>query len=175
LAGDAAARDELPRRLRRDVEALAAAIASSDLRRRQLVGDVVGRTWELLLRRRPGSFDPARGTPLAYIATVVRTATRDVRNQNLYDLRRSRDYRDDIDLTPAPSTGLHRPAAAFDGEVDDLLRQAYGDDPSALQGARMIAFDDATLSVAAADVGLTRFALKRRLVTWSGARHQLAA
>jgi hypothetical protein len=175
LAGDAAARNELPRRLRRDVEALAAAIASSDLRRRQLVDDVVGRTWELLLRRRPGSFDPARGTPLAYIATVVRTATRDVRNQNLYDVRRARDYRDDVDLAPAPGRGVHRPAPAFDADVDDLLQQAYGDDAAALRGARLIAFHDATLSVAAADVGLTRFALKRRLVTWSAARHQLAA
>lgn len=177
LAGDAAARDELPRVLRREVEHLAASIASSDLRRRQLVDDVVGRTWELLLRRQAGSFDPLRGSPLAYMATIVRTATRDVRAQNAYDVRRSRDYRYDVDLTPQRTLEAQPSVPAFDGEVevDDLLQHAYNDDVAALRGARLIAFDDEALSAAAVQVGLTRFALKRRLATWSDARRVLAA
>lgn len=176
LAGEPTARDEFPRVVARDVERLAAAIASHDLRRRQLICDIVGRTWELLLRRRPGSFDPERGTPLAYIATIVRTATRDVREQNVYDVRRSRDYGDDANLTPSPSNQDARaPVTDFDTEVDDLLQWAYGDDRAALRGARLIAFHDALLSAAAAEVGLTRFALKRRLATWTESRRFLAA
>jgi hypothetical protein len=173
LEGEATARDQLPRMLKRDLERLAGAIASDDLRRRSLVPDVIGRTWELLLRRGPGSFDPSRGTALAYVASIVRTACRDVRQQNSFELRRSRDYSGETESLPVAS---RTPQAIMDVvAVSDLLARAFGDDTEAQTAARLIAFYDATLSTAAEAVGVSRFVLKRRLSLWSAGKHLLVA
>lgn len=161
LEGERDARRDLPVVAGSDVRRLALVLAPATFCARHLVDDVVNRTWELLLRRGPGSYDSARGTPQAYIATVVRTAVRDVRQQNRFDVGPSRRYRGS-ELDPPAATPRTSLAWTDDIDLDGVLQSVLGSCPEALAAARLIAFEDATLTSAALAVGLTRFSLHRR-------------
>ncbi len=168
MAGDPEARATLPVILHPRLKARARALAQ-DLADRGLVDDVVSRTWELLLSKSAGSYDPKRSAPMTYVNTIARTAVRDIRSTSKTVVRSVRDYTEiDIDLTepiePLTDGGL----PAVDDAVDLESRlAALG--CRARVAARLIAYEGAPLTTAAERVGLSRFALKRQLTNWATA------
>jgi hypothetical protein len=188
LAGDERARGQLFENGERLVHKMAVD-ADEGLRRRGLSGDVVSRTFELLLKRPAGHFDPTRGTVQSYLRSVVATAARDVRAENVEPGVRTRDYWPAWDEQPEPGdrtwnthqlrTSAPEPStdyglARVDTEVSiDQTRV----DSSLVKAARLIGFDDANMVEAAELTGVNRFMLKRALVVWAtqGGREVLIA
>lgn len=81
LDGHPDARDQMPRFYHDRLLGLARRIAP-DLDEQDLAEDAVQRTWELLLRKRPDSFDPDRGSAIAYLTGVLLNAANDVRAEH---------------------------------------------------------------------------------------------
>lgn len=169
LQADEHARDALPLQIDHALRRTAFRFMPPGYDGRRLVDDVISRTWELLLRKPAGSFDPARGTALAYLATVVRTAVRDVREENAHVVARARDY---------SSPGVSRRDHAVErrliwaeveviDEVVDLATALQELPPAVRPAVPLIAVQDSTMVDAAVAVGMTRFALKRRLQRWA--------
>jgi DNA-directed RNA polymerase specialized sigma24 family protein len=170
LDADAEARHELPVLLESRLRLRARAIAPRDFGPRGLLDDVTSRTWELLLSKPAGSYDPRRSGPMTYVSTVARTAVRDVRAANMVVLRSPRDYTD-VDVNLAASTeGMSDGGLASVPDSVDLEAAMDGLGEQARIAARMIAYEDAPLSRAAKRVGLSRFALKRQLQAWAERR-----
>jgi DNA-directed RNA polymerase specialized sigma24 family protein len=168
VAGDLEARAKLPRLIDRRLTGRAKALAP-DLVKRALVDDVVSRTWELVLTKPAGSYDPVRSAPLTYINTIARTAVRDVRSTNQTMVRAPRDYSQvDIDLADQTEPVTDGGILAVDDAIDLECRMAALG-PRARAAARMIANEGMPLVTAAEHVGLSRFALKRQLARWATA------
>lgn len=163
LAGDPNAREALPRRIDAPIRRITKRLSPHDFPRRGLVDDVVSRTWELLLRRPEGSFDPTRGNALSYVETIVRTAVRDIRNQHRVPVGRPRDYTpNETNARPCPP----RPRThTLDSTVEfrDALERQLGHGNPLHAAAMLVALDDTTMTLAATAVGVTRFSLSRRL------------
>ncbi|MHB8671993.1 MAG: RNA polymerase sigma factor [Acidimicrobiales bacterium] len=168
VAGDPEARAKLPALIDRRLMSRARALAP-DLVKRALVDDVVSRTWELMLTKPAGSYDPERSAPLTYVNTIARTAVRDVRSTNQTVVRAPRDYSEiEIDLAERTGPLSDGEIPAMDDDID-LERRMAALSPRAREAARMIACDGTPLVTAAERVGLSRFALKRQLTRWATA------
>lgn len=151
--------DALLRRLR----ALARRLAPRDFAARGLLDDVVSRALELTCRRPQGHFDPERGSVDGYLSSMIRTAVRDVRDENQITVGRRRDYQDQ----PAVATGkvAKESTCELDSNIHLIteLHQRLGNHPDLMIGALAIAFQADTVVDAAAAAGITRFQLTRKL------------
>ncbi len=170
LQADEHARNELPARVDQPLRRRASRLMPPNFDGRQLVDDVISRTWELLLRKPAGSFDPSRGTPLVYLSTVLRTAMRDVRDENAQVVTRARDYSSDgVDTGNLAAIDPHAASREFDlvDQGVDLAAALVAAPPSVREAVTLIAFGDITMISAATTVGMSRFSLKRRLHRWA--------
>jgi DNA-directed RNA polymerase specialized sigma24 family protein len=153
------------------------------LHRRELAGDAVSRAFELLMSRPADSFDPARGTALSYIRTVVRTAVRDVRAENTQAGVRTRDYGaradDDQPKTDNGTWNTHQlreipPERSADGGLEEMadtiaVEDSLADSPVTARAIRLIGWDGYSMGEAADATDVNRFFLKRRLAVWANA------
>jgi RNA polymerase sigma factor (sigma-70 family) len=170
VGGDREAIADLPALIDRPIRRRARALAP-DLVDRALVDDVVSRTWELLLTKVTGSYDPDRSAPITYVNTIARTAVRDVRSTSQTVVRAPRDYsaiEPERKLTKRTEPVSDGGISAVDDAIDLELRLEVLS-PRAREAARMIAYDGAPFITAAERVGLSRFALKRQLTGWAAA------
>jgi DNA-directed RNA polymerase specialized sigma24 family protein len=190
LAGDSDARAQFPGRLGSRIRATAVRIAY-DLKQRGLIDEVVQQAYMLLLRRPAGHFDPSRGSAPAYLYQIVRSAARDVRAQNPPPGATTRPRRDeDGEFVPAdPPLTLDQVVSAgeeavtlaetivADTDVEDLVLGVLGAralldlvpqqaPPWLREALAQIAAGD-TLSEAAAQVGQSRFAMRRAINHWA--------
>ncbi len=152
------------------MRAIAKRRAPRDFARRDLIDDVVSRAIELVCRRPPGHFDPSRGSVNGYLEGIVRTAIRDVRDENQFTVTRRRDYQ-----TSTPPEGerpliqlrLPRPQPCYeiDSGIELLseLERRFERRPDLLSGSKSIAFEGQTVVAAAAEGRLTRFQLIRQV------------
>lgn len=142
------------------ISGLAPRIATRDLVKRGLLEDVVSRTVELLLRRPAGHFDSSRGTGETYLATLVRTAVRDVRAESQWAIGHRRDYSEvTVEIIDDEETCELESDVALLTHLNDRLNGA----PGLVVGASLIAIDDFSVVSAAAAVGLSRHQLVRGL------------
>lgn len=180
LTGDEAARCQLVPRLTPWLYRRAKVLAPPDFEARGLLDDVVSHTWELLLRRRPDAFDPARGGPIGYIASLLRTSVRDIRDLHRRAGGPVRHYEvDEPCQRPALESppGAKRPAPdvlhdKVFSEMDSLLdleASLNGFSGHLVAAVKRIGFEDMTMVTTARDVHATRFALKRQLSKWATA------
>lgn len=138
-------------------------LAPRDFASRGLTEDVVSHALELICRRPPGHFDPKRGSVEGYLSSIVRTAIRDVRDENQFTIGRRRDYQGQ--LTPAAERTVVEPSCELDSNVElvtELGRRLDGY-PDLMIGAVAITFHGHTVVDAAAAAGVTRFQLLRQL------------
>jgi DNA-directed RNA polymerase specialized sigma24 family protein len=179
LAGDEAARCRLYTRLDPWLHRRAKLLSPPDFESRGLLDDVASHAWELLLRRRPGAFDPGRGGPVAYLVGVLRTAIRDIRDSEARVTGPVRRY---TGTGPAGAQHLadrrgirRRDPDALDDRFDDVaglvdLDASLAGYPNSLATAvKLIGLDDMTIVATATNVGSSRFALKRHLSNWATA------
>jgi hypothetical protein len=137
--------------------------APRDFPSRGLIDDVVSRALELLCLRGAGHFNPTRGSAKCYLRSIVRTAVRDVRDENQATIGRKRDY-----SVPAVGTAgwsVDEPTCELDSsiEVELELKRCLAHRPDLIIGAIAIAIDGCTVVDAASAGGLTRFKLVRQL------------
>jgi len=140
----------------------AARLAPRDFGSRGLLDDVVSRALELLCRRPAGHFDPTRGPVEGYLMGIVRTAIRDVRDENQWAVDRHRNY-----ATQAESSrpAIAEPTCQLESHVGlatDLQERLRGR-PELRLGAILIAFEGQCVIRAADASGVSRFTLKRQL------------
>ena len=146
-----------------EIRRIALRVAPRDFRSRDLIDDVVSHALELLYRRPIGHFDPDRGSAEDYLALIVRTSVRDVRDENQVTPARRRDYTeqslDDVVRPPVEPTYELESDLALELDLADRLAGR----PELMIAVTSIAFDDLTVVDAAAGSGMTRFQVVRQL------------
>lgn len=179
LAGDADARDALPRELGKRLLWAAGRLAP-DLRKRELHEDVVQQMYLLLLKRPEDHFDPDRGTAWSYLETQLRLAARDVRSDEALagEARRpARGETGEFPDTPPPLPLQEVPEPRDGSELPEdqvLARLAAGALGDAVQGeappwvgsALILLAEDRTITETAEALRITRFTLRRSLIRW---------
>lgn len=163
LAGDVQARTTLPSLISATLRAHARRLSPADFSRRGLLDDVVSHTWELLMQRPAGAFEPARASAETYLATIVRTAVRDIRSQSGYEVGPRRRYAERCDTDSPSRVSIRECHLQSPVDLDDTMTRLLGHNTDLLRAARMIAFHHATGTTAARVVGITRFTLVRKL------------
>ena len=200
IAGRPHARDTLPRLVHHRLVGLARKLAP-DLAERDLDEDVVQRTWELLLRKQPGSFDPERGTAMAYLGAIMYNAAHDVRAEHAPLYGRTRFYRrptkperrryagallrardaeqsgDDAppwELIPDPHDDIAELECRL--HAAEILALARATAPATvLRALCLIHDDDLLLAQAARAAGCGRFTLRRQLHAWATEQLEILA
>jgi DNA-directed RNA polymerase specialized sigma24 family protein len=190
LAADPDARTKFPERMGGRLRATAGRIAP-DLKQRDLIDDVVQQAYELLLRRPAGHFDPSRGSAAAYLHQIIRLAARDIRAQFAAPGTSTRPRRDeggefvptDPPLTLDLVVGAGEEAVTMaetivaDVDVEDLVLGVFGaralldlvpdQAPTWLREVLALVANGHTVSEAAAEVGQSRFAVRRAINHWA--------
>lgn len=173
LDGDARSQLRLVQQLGPWLARLAERMAPHDFRTRGLIDDVVNRTWELLVRRPAGAFDPTRGTAKMYLTGLLRNAVRDVRDASRRVVGPARDYTvlDLTDDASQKSRSAILAAGSLDKSFDTVDNMLWLDsiraDSEVGRAVTALAFTDEPFNAVAEAVGLSRFVLKRRLVRWA--------
>jgi hypothetical protein len=192
LAADPDARAQFPARLDGRLRATAVHVPY-DLHERDLADEVPQRTHELLLRRPAGHYDQSRASVAAYLHQICRLAARDIRAENAPPGATTRPRRDeDGEFVPTdPPLSLDRVVGAGEEaeavtlsetivanvDVEDLVLGVLGaqalidlvppEAPPWLRKAMALIAAGDTLSEAAAQVGQSRFAVRRALTRWA--------
>jgi DNA-directed RNA polymerase specialized sigma24 family protein len=190
LAADPVARTKFPEQMGGRLRATAGRIAP-DLNKRDLIDDVVQQAYELLLRRPAGHFDPSRGSAATYLHKIVRLAARDIRAQFAPPGTPTRPRRNEdgefmptnppLTLDQVVSAGEEAVTMAetilADADIEDLVLGVLGaralldlvpdQAPTWLREVLALAANGHTVSEAAAEVGQSRFAVRRAINRWA--------
>jgi hypothetical protein len=181
LAGDPAARAELPRRFGDQLLAMVRVLDRS-LARRGLDEDVVQHVYLLLLTRPLDHFDRTRCDGVGgYLKSMVRLAVRDIRVQHAPPGARTREWASESDREEAMSQAVVRHGEPL---VDDAAAELAEDvalarvvsktiidhvsssAPAWLPGLLGLIVEGLTITEAAVAVGQSRFAVRRALCRW---------
>lgn len=153
--------------------------------------DAVSRTWELLLKRKPSSFDPSVVRAKTYLYQLLRVAIRDVRAAHATPGQPTRlapiaddDHESAMTIWPVPTADIANDESAFhidevldlrddldqlldDLVAEDLLRRADLTAPVLVRsGLHAVHDDELTLTDAAARSGRHRSSLRRAIDRW---------
>jgi DNA-directed RNA polymerase specialized sigma24 family protein len=180
LAEDPQARECLPRYLGERLLKLVGAVAP-DLKRRGLAEDVAQEMFQLLLTRPAGHYDPERGSPWAYLRTMICLAARDIRAKEspAGTPRRPKRNKDGEFYSVLPPLSLDETAAtgyvveefedsALAGIVAAALIGAIPvEAPAWLPMALSLVVEGMTVTETADALHISRFALRRALRHWA--------
>lgn len=174
LAGNRAAREQLPRVADRYVRKIARRLAS-DLPE-DIQEEVVNQAFENLVRQKPSAYRPGRGSPGTFLKFMVRAAARQVRASYTPPGQVTRVRRrktgvattavravlclDELNETDLPSTQDALAAVEAKHDVEALLRLATR---TAARALRQVYLDERPMESAAADAGVTRFKMSRQI------------
>lgn len=155
--------------------------AAPDLAVLDLFEDAVNETWIVLMRARPGSYDPARSSVLTFLGLLLRQGARRVRADHAQPGRRTRERRTpDGDGAPAvirlPPANLDRPCTSAETEFAAVEEAMYADSllhaadssapPWVARALRGIHDYGITISAAAGAEHRHGSSLRRALVGW---------
>ena len=180
LAGDAHAREALPRELGELLTKIAGEVAP-DLRIRGLAADVVQEMFRILLTRPAGHYDPDRGSPWAYLRVMLQLAARGVREQEAVAGTPRRPKRDadgepGIVVAPVPIQDAVVPDDGIECVEDiviswvvtaEFLNGVPDDAPVWLRRALSLVVEGLTITQTAKAVEVSRFTLRRALGRWA--------
>jgi hypothetical protein len=180
LAGDAVARDALPRETWTDLFGITGRVAP-DLVARGLGDDVVTEAFRLLLSRSAGHYNPDRGNPWGYLREMVRLAARDVRDREApagMPRRPLRATEGGMDPVPLPVPLGVRLAAGDGGEdfedrvlgaimVASFIDAVPAEAPAWLSAALSLAVEGLSVTETADALQVSRFQLRRALNRWA--------
>jgi hypothetical protein len=186
LAGDPQARESLPRDLREKLLKIAGEVAP-DLKARGLAEDVMQEMFQLLLTRPADHYDPERGSPWAYLRTMVWLAARDIRAKESpagvpRRPRRNEDGGFDSVQRPLPlddtlATGCvvedpeERALAGIGAAA--LIGAIPAEAPAWLPRALSLAVEGMPVTEPAGALRISRFALRRALRHWAVPRAEV--
>ena len=180
LAGDAHAREALPREVWADLLGIARRVAP-DLTARGLGDDIVTEAYRLLLTRSAGHYNPDRGDPWGYLREMVRLAARDVHDREApagMPRRPRRDAEGEMDPAALP-VPLEEEQAVGDA-VEDFEDRVLGaimvasfidavpaEAPAWLSAALSLAVEGLSVTETADALQVSRFQLRRALNRWA--------
>jgi DNA-directed RNA polymerase specialized sigma24 family protein len=190
LRGDHAALTRLVSRYQRKLETRTKRKAP-DLKVFGRTEDAVSRTWELLLKRKPGSFDPSVVRAKTYLYQLLRVAIRDVRAEHATPGQPTRlapiaddDHESATMIWPVALEDIAHDESTFhidevlgvhddlehlldDLVAEELLRRADLTAPELVRtGLRAVHDDELTMTEAAAATGRHRTTLRRAIDRW---------
>jgi DNA-directed RNA polymerase specialized sigma24 family protein len=186
LAGNPQDRESLPRDLGEKLLKIAGEVAP-DLKARGLAEDVVQEMFQLLLTRPADHYDPERGSPWAYLRTIIWLAARDIRAKESpagvpRRPKRNEDGGFDSARPPLPLDDTLAPGCVVEDPEDcalarigaaALIGAIPAKAPTWLPIALSLVVEGMTVTETAGALRISRFALRRALRHWAVPRAEV--